>query len=140
MKHLKFLAVSLLLFIGIHSINAQQGRGFNKNQPQTERGQKKYQEERHKKMQHELSLTDDQIINIEKIRSKRKEEIQKLKEQIWSLKKEERKEIQAVFTPEQKAKFEKFREGNKDGMRRGNRDSQDKPQLQKRKMEKKSDR
>ena len=137
MKHLKFLAVSLVLFVGVHSMSAQQGRQFNKNQLQTEQGQKKFQEERQKKMQQELSLTDDQIKNIEKIRSKRADEIQKLREQIWNLKEEERKEVHATFTPEQKEKFEKLREENKEGMRRGNRDSQDKHTLQKRKMEQK---
>lgn len=135
MKNLKFLAVSFLLFVGVQSVSAQQGRGFDKNRKQTEQGQKQFQEKRQKKMQEELSLTDDQIKNIEKIRSKKAGEIQKLREEIWSLKEEERKEVQATFTPEQKEKFEKLRMENKKGMRRGNRDNQDRSQLHKKKTE-----
>ena len=136
MKQLKFIAVSIFMLLGVYSMNAQQGKKFNKNHRQTERVQKHHQEKLHKKMHQELALTEEQTKSIEKIRAKRAEKIQNLREQIWDLKEEERKEIHATLTPEQKEKFEKFQEQNKEGMRRGNRNSIDKPQLQKRKMDK----
>lgn len=136
MKHLKFLAVSLLLFVGVHSMSAQQGKGLQMKQQNMEKSQKHRQDTHHKKMQQQLSLTDDQIKNIEVIRSKRADKIQKLREQIWSLKDEERKEIQATLTPEQKEKFEQYRGEYGEQNRGRNFDMQDKNQLQKKKMHK----
>lgn len=126
MKNLKYVLVCLLLIFGVNSMSAQKDIKLQNKQFQSERGQKLHQEKRHKLMQEELSLTDDQMKKIEMIRAKRAEKIQKLEEQISSLKEEQHKEIQEILTPEQREKSEKLREKMRDGNRRNHQMKQQK--------------
>ena len=132
MKNLKYITVCLLLFVGVSSMSAQKGIQLQNKQVQTKRTANLEQEKHQKMMQEELSLTDDQMKKIEMIQSKRADEIQKLREQIWSLKEEEHKEIQEILTPEQREISEKLRENR--GMGNHKMKQQQQQQQQKRNM------
>jgi len=115
MKNLKYVSLALIMFFGIGSLQAQQ-----KDLAKTDKTEKKtdYRKGVHKqKMQKELNLTSEQTKQIEDIRANRADEKAKLRSEMKRISDEERNEIQAVYTPEQKEKMKELRENKKGNMK-----------------------
>lgn len=108
MKNLKYLSIAAMLFFGFNSVNAQtltsEKASFQK-------------ENRHNKLQKELDLSEEQVKEIKTIRAKRAEEKKKLHNEMQRLRQEEKKEIQTVYTPEQKERLNELRSNRKGKMK-----------------------
>lgn len=115
MKNLKYLSMAMLMFIGIGSMQAQEKTLAKKDAPVKQHALQKT--DRAEKMQKELNLTPDQIKQIEAIRAKRADEKTRLKNEMKRLNEEERNEIQAVYTPEQKEKIKTMKENRQEKMK-----------------------
>lgn len=113
MKTIQYVSFVLLLFVGM-SMNAQEKSLTKKQNKKSINMNKK--ENHFKRMQKTLSLTDDQVQKMQNIKTKRAEEIQKLRGEIKQLKQEERKEMQEVLTPEQREKMKEMRVKRKEAM------------------------
>lgn len=130
MKKIKYLSLALILFIGMNSLQAQEKKGLSsfKDAHQKEMMHKK--SEKMDKWKKELNLSDQQTKEIEAIKAKNSDKMKQLHEEMMQLKKEQRAEIEKVYTPEQKAKLEKLKadfknqKGHKKGMRKMNKNMQ----------------
>jgi|SRR5690554_6227044 len=111
MKNLTYVSFILMLFLGIGSMQAQEKKFSKKNL--TEKKQNFKKEDRAKKMQKELGLTPEQVKKIDDIKAKRAADKTRLKSELQRLKNEERNEIRAVYTPEQKEKLKTLKENRK---------------------------
>lgn len=129
MKNLKYFSMALLLFIGIGSMQAQEKKLAQKDK--TEKRHSFQKADRGDRMQKELNLSPDQIKKIEAIRAKRADEKTRLKSEMKRLNEEERNEIQAVYTPEQKEKIKTMKENRKEKMKA----NQGKRKMQHKKMQ-----
>lgn len=137
MKNLKYLSVILMLFIGVNIVHAQQDKQMDRKQQMDRNRMHNQDNDYYKRMHKELSLTDDQMKKAEDIRSKRADEMRKLSDQMKRLKEEERKEMQAIYTPEQQEKLKKYEEKYKDGMR-ANREKMRKDKMYEKNMQDKT--
>ncbi len=117
MKILGQLALASMLLFGFTTANAQQASKHSKKQSQEVNTWLKKQDFQ-KKWKEELGLTDEQTTQIQTIRAKRAEELKALREQIITLKKEERAELAQVYTPEQKEKLERMKSARKGKMQK----------------------
>lgn len=128
MKKIKYLSLALILFIGMNSLQAQEKKELSsfKDAHQKEMMQKK--SEKMNKWKKELNLSDQQVKDIEAIKAKNADKMKQLHEEMMQLKKEQRAEIEKVYTAEQKAKLEKLKsdfknkKGHMKGMRKMNKD------------------
>lgn len=104
MRKMKYGIFAMAVCFGMTSMQAQEKAALKSNPDVA------YDENRIEKMREKFELSEDQVERIKDIMSARADEKAKLKDMFKQLKEEERREMESIFTDEQRARLDEMKE------------------------------